>query len=108
MKKRTQMKTKQHKSASRVIAELCGNPSIEKEVNERLKAMRRKNNRTRIIIEHGDERYEVKFNRDCTRTCSFVKPSPYGVCEMDCSLPKWFEKIVQKFPESHLKMIDKE
>jgi hypothetical protein len=101
------MKAKKHKSASRVIAELCGDPSIEMEVNARLKADRRKK-RTRIIIEHGDERYEVKFNRDCTRTCSFVKYTPYGPCETCCSLPRWFEKIVQKFPESHLKRIDKE
>lgn len=64
--------------------------------------------KTRVIIEHGDERYEVKFNRDCTRTCSFVKYTPYGPCENNCSLPKWFEKIAQKFPESHLKRIDKE
>lgn len=108
MKKRTQMKTKQYKSASRVIAELCGNPSIEKEVKARLKAANRKPKETRIIIERGDERYEVKFNRDCTRTCSFIKHTPYGPCENNCSLPKWFEKIVQKFPESHLKRISED
>ena len=102
------MKAKNHKSAVKVIAELCGNPSIEKEVNAILKADRRNKKRTRIIIEHGDERYEVRFNRDCTRTCSFIKHTPYGPCENNCSLPKWFEKIVQKFPESHLKRIDKE
>ena len=61
--------------------------------------------KTRVIIEHGDERYEVKFDRDCTRTCSFIKHTPYGPCENNCSLPKWFEKIVQKFSESHLKRI---
>jgi hypothetical protein len=102
------MKAKNHKSASKVIAELCGDPSIEKEVKSRLRAKRSKPKKTRIIIEHGDERYEVKFNRDCMRTCSFVKHTPYGPCENCCSLPRWFEKIVQKFPESHLKRIDKE
>ena len=93
------------KTASKVIAELCGDPSIEKKVNARLKADRRKKKRTRIIIEHGKERYEVKFNRDCTRTCSFVKHTPYGPCENCCSLPRWFETIVKQFPQSNLRKL---
>ena len=44
------MKAKKNKSASMVIAELCGDPSIEKEVNARLKADRRKKKRTRIHV----------------------------------------------------------
>ena len=95
-------------TSSRVIAELCGDPSIEKEVNARLKADRRKKKRTRINIEHGNERYAVKFNRDCTLNCAFVRHTPYGPCENNCSLPKWFEKIVQKFPESYLKRISED
>ena len=59
----------------------------------------------RVIIEHGDERYEVRFTRDCASDCAFVKYTPYGPCENSCSLPKWFEDIVKKFPVAHLKRI---
>ena len=64
--------------------------------------------KTRIIVEHGNEKYEVKFNRDCTRTCSFVKHTPYGHCEDGCYIPRWFNAIVKQFQDAHLKRIDKE
>lgn len=96
------MKAKKNKSASRVIAELCGDPSIEKEVNARLKADSRKKKRTRIIIEYGDERYEVKFNRDCTQNCAFVRHTPYGPCENGCNLPRWFRNLLKIMNDAHL------
>lgn len=99
------MKAKKNKSASRVIAELCGNPSIEKEVNARLKADRRKKKRTRIIIEHGNERYEVKFNQECMRNCAFVEKGEVLTCERACYLPMWFRSIASNMTKGHLKRI---
>ena len=100
------MKAKNHKSAAKVLAELCGDPSLEKEVNERLKAMRRKNNRTRIIIEHGDERYEVRFNKECMRNCAFVQKGEVITCERACYLPMWYRRIASRMMHhGHLKRI---
>lgn len=66
-------------------------------------------NKTKIIIEHGNKKYEVLYTGDCTRRCSFVKHDRKGACEDCCRLPHWFTSLIKtKWENGYLREISGE
>lgn len=63
---------------------------------------RRKIEPPRFFAEYNGKRYEIRFDRDCTNRCAFVKHGPYGPCENSCSLPDWFRHSMIKFDRAYL------
>ena len=51
----------------------------------------------KIIVERGPKKYEVLFDYECTKVCSFRHADENGICEGKCHLPSWFQRVVEYF-----------